>query len=162
MRQVDAIGYNQTKPTCGPLFAECLRTALDVTTDPVKLFSAGHITGQAEKIHLGGCSAAMFRPSDQYHEWVISFARSAVRTYNLYLFLPEREEIKDEIWIHNRESTFLLRYTLEQEDVNSCVWHSVRGLLCGVPFNLIDYSFHLRKGYGQVCDRVDVDEVPHV
>lgn len=142
------------KPTCGPLFEQAWKKATSMTDDPVLLFSAGHICGQAEKIYLGACSAAMFRPTPENNKFVLSLAVYLSSIYGLEVSVFERQEIRDEIWIHSPKITqgiALLRVLVH----NSPEWHYFRGVWCGVPDNQIDHEFHLRKGYNQPCDRRD-------
>lgn len=149
---------SKNKPTCGPLFEEAWKKAVSMTDDPVSLFSAGHMCGQAEKIYLGSCKAAMFRPStDQGYAFVFNFALYLSQIYGLNVStLDTVEESKNEIWLHSKDSSAIIE-KLTTERVNSQLWHTIRGLLCGVPFDQIDPWFHLRKGYNQPCDRaVDV------
>ena len=129
------------KTTCGPLFLKCIESFVlpsdrVSSRDSLKIFSAGHMVGQAEKIYLGVCSAAMFRPSPEYRNWAIEAAIKISGIYGLEVSLFGREEIKD-------------------LDVNSSKWHIWRAKLCGIPDYNIDAEFHLRKGYNEPCDKVE-------
>lgn len=140
--------------TCGPLFQECLTHFITkLSGDPLLLFAAGMATGQAEKIYLGACSAAMFRPSPENRAKMIAVAVYLSGKYGLEVSLFERTEIRDEIWLHTKESTHVLSQCLQEEEYNSPGWHYFRGLICGVPLDRIDPEFHLRKGFGEPCDK---------
>lgn len=142
------------KTTCGPLFLRCLEEFADNQECELRAFSAGHMVGQAEKIYLGACSAAMFRPSPSYREWAVIAAIKISAIYGLQVSVFEREEIKDEIWIHKKTLNWEISL-LNGLDVNSPEWHSLRGRLCGIPEYDLDPNFHLREGYNLPCDKVD-------
>lgn len=144
------------KPTCGPLFAEALRSFVNLDSDradkDVRLFVAGHMTGQAEKIYLGACTAAMFRPSPEYRGFALAALGKLSAIYGLEVSVFERPEIADEIWLHIPEALTEVG-ELSQLVINSPEWHAVRGRLCGIPENKIDPLFHERRGYREPCDR---------
>lgn len=147
------------KPTCGPLFAEALRlfTGLDsdrgmADEERVRLFAVGFMTGQAEKIYLGACTAAMFRASPEYRLFALAALTNLSAIYGLEVSVFERPEIADEIWLH-RPSARAELGQLSQLAVNSTEWHALRGKLCGVPDAEIDPLFHERRGYREPCDR---------
>lgn len=144
---------NAGKPsTCGPLFAEALRSFTNLDEGEVRCFCAGHMTGQAEKIYLGACAAAMFRPSPKYRSFALTALMRLSVIYGLQISVFERSEIADEIWLHTPEARDEVGQ-LSQLRVNSPEWHAVRGALCGVPANKIDHLFHERRGYREPCDR---------
>lgn len=155
-----SVGEVEEKTTCGPLFNQCLTQIHDAwlgscfPTDSSGLIVAGHALGQAEKIHLGACSAAMFRPSTPIlRGWILQVCAILSGVYSLEISVFEREEIADEIWIHTPESRHLIS-RLAHIEYNSQEWHTLRGKLCGVPPSQIDCEFHLRKGFGEPCDTV--------
>jgi len=142
------------KTTCGPLFSMCLNKFTDMTDKEVRIFAAGHLTGQAEKVYLGACRAAMVRPSEDYRQWCLTVAIHLSSIYGLEISVFEREEIKDEIWIHRPDARSQVQLLgCPDIEVNSRFWHMIRGDLCGVPPGHIDHQFHERKGYGEVCDK---------
>lgn len=144
---------SQTK-TCGPMFLSLLESFAsdpDTSSDPVRLFSAGHMAGQAEKIYLGACSAAMFRPSSEHFAWMKSALNRIAPVYDLNTGWLRYEGV-EELWLVRGESSLIFE-RLTETDVNSPEWHVLRGLLCGVPFVDIDTAFHARKGYAAPCDR---------
>lgn len=158
MRQVDSIPYNKTitneKVTCGPLFQKCLAYFTSHYSDDLTLlYAAGMASGQAEKIYLGACQAAMFRPSKEHHGKMLAVCVYLSGVYGLEVSVFNRPEIWNEIWLHTDKCGHLLYNTLHNEDVDSPIWHTVRGMLCGVPFNQIDSDFHLRRGYREDCDK---------
>ena len=144
---------NTSKETCGVIFSRCLKKLTDGETNPVKLFCAGHLTGNAEKIYLGACLASMSRPSPEYHEWLLQCAIVLSSEYGLEVTMFERPEIAEEIWIHKPEAKNSLT-RLTQLEYNSLEWHCTRGWLCGIPIEDIDPEFHLRRGFREPADRV--------
>lgn len=161
MRPVDSIPYNQPldddykKATCGPLFQKCLSYFTShYSSDLILLFAAGMALGQAEKIYLGACQAAMFRPSKENHGKMLAVCVYLSGIYRLEVSVFNRPEIWNEVWLHTNKCGHLLYNTLQNEDVNSPIWHTVRGMLCGIPYNQIDLDFHLRRGYREDCDNI--------
>lgn len=141
--------------TCGPLFQKCLEQAVQFETDPTCLFACGHVTGQAEKIYLGACSAAMFRPSLEFRDSVLKACILCSSVYSLEVSVFEREEITDEIWLHTANVRDFLGWSMQNVEYNSPNWHWIRGTLCGIPETVIDTEFHLRKGFKETCDKVE-------
>ncbi len=134
----------RNKVSCGPLFRELQQDLCEsfVTTydslDSIKLgFAAGFAVGQAEKVYLGACSAAMFRPSKEDHTWLLEMVSRISTVFDLAVTSWENE-----IWIHRVEHP--VRFMIYKE--NSIMWHKSRGLACGVPYGEIDYDFHERQG----------------
>lgn len=142
------------RTTCGPLFSDCLCAFTDLTHNQVETFAAGHLSGQAEKIYLGACLAAMVRPSRLYRSWCLHVCTKLSAIYGLEVSVFERDEIADEIWIHKPEARPFLE-ELNALEVNSRLWHHIRGFLCGIPAAEIDTHFHTRQGYQEVCDQPD-------
>lgn len=134
------------KRTCGPLYQEQLSLYTGGDSKFIKVFAAGFISGQAEKVYLGACSAAMFRPSAENFEIVSDIVQQVRTQYGLMAYV-----LIDEIWICKPEYFDRVK-SLKTIPVNSPSWHLMRGLLTGVPMNDIDLEFHLRKGYGEPCD----------
>lgn len=146
----------KSNQTCGPLFLECVKEFVS-DINLMKIFSAGHMTGQAEKIYLGACAAAMFRPNPEYQEWALVAALKIANIYKLEVSVFEREEMKNEIWIHAPTATREIAM-LKDVDFNSPEWHTLRGRLCGVPEYNLDTEFHLRYGYNIPCDKPAVED----
>ncbi len=137
------------KPTCGVLYKETA-DQFGQTPETVDAFAAGHVSGQAEKVYLGACKAAMFRPQPDRHAWLLEVVQAIAGRYGLQvqcLTYMDGGEIRNEIWISRQGVGKWLDYP-----VNSQQWHTLRGLVCGVPLGEIDGLFHLRPGYGQPCD----------
>lgn len=146
---------NQNLTTCGPLFETCWREIESKVAGTHLLFEAGFVVGQAEKIYLGACHAAMFRPTDNRSKNVVltsCMVCSAV--YGLQVSIFEREEIKDEIWLVDNRFANHLADVLCNYSYNSQEWHIERGLLCGIPLANIDPSFHERKGFNE---KIEID-----
>lgn len=136
-----------TKTSCGPLY----RAAKNHFTggDPAKerLFAAGFVHGQAEKVYLGACMAAMFRPSTLEKQVMVQeIAEQAAVLYGLVVL-----NIREEIWIcrpdHEKDVGKLWWMIID-----SGLWHCYRGGLCGVPTGEIDNQFHLRQGAKEAAD----------
>lgn len=142
--------------TCGVMFQQCLtHFTSKLASDPILLFAAGMAVGQAEKIYLGACSAAMFRPSLEHKAKMLAVCAYLSRVYGLEVSVFERGEVSNELWLHTKESTEFLQRVINWEVYNSPAWHIGRGLLCGVPFDQIDFEFHERVGFGEPCDLVE-------
>lgn len=135
------------RPTCGPLFAEALAQWAGSEPEKIFLFAAGHVHGQAEKVYLGACAGAMFRPAPEYREQLRAVVCSAAALYGILV-----GDLGAEIWLlRDEEAANDLAFIAEQEE-NSRKWHLLRGALCGVPFDEIDPAFHERRGYGERCE----------
>lgn len=140
-----------TQKTCGPLYKEGLEefTAMDQKLIPV--YAAGFISGQAEKIHLGACRAAMFRPSSDWFEMVENVAQSVAKRYGLRVSVISTSR-GPEIWLCDSEATAAEISLLPTIAENSDTWHWRRGIMCGIPSWSIDPNFHLRTGHNDPCD----------
>lgn len=139
----------------GVLFHEALESLTDMSHEQVILFAKGFITGQAEKVSLGVCMACMFRPNGEYRAEVESIVVETARRYEMAWGCPSVSEI----WIyHPNAHALFVAMSLSIE--NSCIWHGLRGLLCGIPVNKIDELYHLRSGANLPCDRIGDDNEP--
>ncbi len=138
------------RATCGPLYLEGLET-YGCTKDMHFAFACGFVSGQAEKVFLGACPAAMFRPSPEHFEWLYDEVTKIAVRYGLEIaVLPSAQsKTPDEIWIF-REGYAIGRW--HDSPVNSPNWHYHRAAACGIPNDRIDYKFHERQGYNQVVD----------
>lgn len=114
--------------------------------DKIRLFAAGFVNGQSEKVYLGACQAAMFRPSHDRRDMLMEIVENAAIRYGLAVVI-----VRAEIWIC-RLASFNTVQQLKSLEENSAAWHQLRGQLCGVPEIEIDVTFHHRSGYGQRCD----------
>lgn len=141
------------KPTCGPLYKSGLErfTGMDPALMPI--FAAGFVSGEAEKVYLGACRAAMFRPSDQeWAEKLLVIIEDVAARYGLLIEMLQTSR-GSEIWLCRDEITATIVRTLPDMKENSGQWHEHRGYLCGVPIPELDFRFHERSGYGECCDR---------
>jgi len=138
-----------SKTTCGPLYQEAIARYAGDDLEKRRLFAAGFIHGEAEKVCLGACQGAMFHPSPEYNDMVYDLADDAARLYNLqgpFIF-------GQEIWLL-RDITAVKNFNeMKAAEVNSQAWHFQRGTICGVPLREIDVNFHKRRGAGKPCDR---------
>ena len=117
-----------------------------------RAFLEGWVFGQAEKVYLGACRAAMFRPSPERFDLAWELAGDAARRYGLI-----RTSLIGEVWLLRNQSAQELLARLRILVPNSLTWHTVRGQLCGVPPEEIDFRFHERPGAGEPCDRVSTE-----
>lgn len=142
---------DEQKKTCGPMYKEALGQYTGFDPEKVRIFAAGFIHGEAEKVYLGACQAAMFRPAKEHFSLVLGLAHDAASRYglNLTTFPTGRPGGALEVWIHRSLPIGLWNEFNE----NSPAWHITRGLACGVPQNEIDREFHKRAGYGESCDK---------
>lgn len=138
------------KETCGPLYQKQLDCYVNGDPKKVEPFAAGFVSGQAEKVYLGACRAAMFRPSKDWFVLVERIARQVGQTYRLSTHV-----LNDEIWLVHPDRGLSLFKKLTATPVNSELWHVLRGILTGVSVGEIDYSFHERRGYAEQCDAVN-------
>lgn len=127
------------KETCRPKYQRQLDFYCKNNRDAIRLFAAGFITGQMEKVYLGACGAAMFRPKDEDYEMVLEIIERSVEEYGLNIL-----RVHDEIWVHH--SSIPLQVISYCSDKESKLGHFVRSMLCGVPLREIDYNFHNRIG----------------
>jgi hypothetical protein len=132
------------KQTCGPMYLEGLINHTQGDTELIRVYSAGFVNGQAEKVYLGACPAAMFRPSPGRYDLVLGIALEAAVLYQLSV-----EEYDDEIWICRSHEIACQVMDLRKLDRESAKWHIARAWLCGIPTNEVDPRFHIRKGYGE-------------
>lgn len=115
------------------------------------IFAAGVIAGQAEKVYLGTCAAAMFRPSTDRFDFCCEVVAQIATIYDLR-WLPFSYGSTQEVWLlrdHRAEKSLRL---IEGMEENSAGWHFARGTLVGIPAEEIDFSYHLRSGFGERCD----------
>lgn len=138
--------------TCGPLYKEGLESFTGMDRDKIAVFAAGFVSGQAEKIYLGACQAAMFRPAPENYHMVFEIAAEVATRYGLRVETMDTSR-GTEVWLCGSPAVALaIRKlpTLERE--NTPRWHQSRGLFCGIPEHQIDYQFHERTGFGERCD----------
>ena len=112
--------------------------------DPIKAdaFAMGFVYGQAEKVCLGACYAAVFRITPEGHERVMKAVVAAADLYGLEIV---ELDLPAELWLTTKDCVAsVLR--LERCELNSPEFHLHRGWLCGVPFHRIDRQCHIREG----------------
>jgi hypothetical protein len=135
--------------TCGPIYAEELSYYTGGDDALVRVYAAGFVHGQAEKVYLGACRAAMFRPSEKWRSMMDAVVHDAARRYGL-LVIPKVGS-QSEFWIcRAKYERDVIRMAASEED--SAAWHKRRAWLCGVPDSEVDVEFHLREGAKEVCD----------
>ncbi|KKN78085.1 hypothetical protein LCGC14_0353120 [marine sediment metagenome] len=125
--------------TCGPLFQQVFEEATRQSSNNLAIFSWGHLCASAEKIWLGACPAAMFRPTDQEGEFAARINYVA-QVYSLDLM-----KVDNEYWLFRRQYYQTVK-EMEMAEKNSPIYHGLRGLLCGVPVDELDLAFHERYG----------------
>lgn len=139
------------KPTCGPLYKRALEHFCGSNQDDRRAFAIGFMMGQAEKVYLGVCPAAMFRPSADKKVAMLMRLQDICGMYGLSIFeLPVKTG--SELWIYQLSRTRQAIEGLQAFGENSESWHEMRAFLCGIPADRIDFRFHERPGYGEDCD----------
>lgn len=132
------------KPTCGS------------GPDKIRLFAAGFISGQAEKVY-GACRGVMFRPSPDWAARLLEVVRDVAARYGLIVRLAARQN--REIWLLRDEAAAALLEEAEELGVPVERFHLLRGALVGVPIEEIDLLFHERAGHGERCEPAAPPEV---
>lgn len=134
------------KTTCGVMYLEAIQKYGNGDPALERAFAAGFVSGQAEKVYLGACKAAMFRPSEERRPLIVEILADVLPRYDLIV-----NWIESEAWISKpKHGPDVLKMT--KFEVNSAYWHVTRGQLCGVPTKALDTRFHQRRGYGERCD----------
>ena len=136
--------------TCGEFYKEAIQK-YGMTESTYWAFAAGFVSGQAEKVFIGACRAAMFRPSVYKMEQLIEIVCEIANRYSL-----TARRLADEIWIW-RTGDGAVEIDLERMigmPSNNWLWHAIRADLCGISLRQFDPKFHERDGYGQDCDLV--------
>ncbi|GEM_PF-5054693 len=136
---------NSKKVSCSVILKE-LHDFYNPNQDPQRLkdFMRGFWAGEAEKVYLGACKAAMFRPDFEKHQWVRADIPTVASRYGLlHRFFPT--SYGGESWIIRPQYERLV-LTLAEFEEDSPAWHIWRARLCGIPDEEIDTEFHLRYG----------------
>jgi len=110
-------------------------------------FAAGFICGQAEKVFLGSCRAAMFRVSDDRRDKMLGVMYWMMEIYYLKL-----TEIPGELWLCRDSETIEQVRRLTDMIIDSPQWHLHRAWLVGIPTNEVDVKYHELPGHGKRCD----------
>lgn len=132
------------KPSCGPLFKQVWELARKDETSEIAQFSWGHLCASAEKVYLGACVAAMFRPGIMSQDSFVKRLQQVAGIYGLS-FLIRGSHHNTEYWLFRLDNHRLIDL-IDQVAENSPAHHFIRGILCGVPASEIDLEFHLRQG----------------
>lgn len=131
------------KTTCRPLYYKLQELAAGYLTLEAA-FAFGFAAGQAEKIYLGACKAAMFRPKSGGQDLLRTILRDIAPVYGLAY-----TNIGDEFWLFKMStSTERAILSLLNIERDSSEWHMTRAILCGIPFDEIDFEFHKRRSEG--------------
>ena len=149
---------NRATMSCGPLYRLVRRQFTD--EDPIRnrAFAQGFMCGQAEKVYLGACPAAMFRPTTTVgQELLRGWAATICECYGLrwtvvnYLDPSRSNEDVLEVWIFRDAIVHVRLWELMRTtSVNTAEWHTVRGRLTGVQAHEIDEWFHERQSAGDL------------
>lgn len=121
-----------------------LRDRYNTSPEEYKAFCYGFAVGQAEKVYLGVCRAAMFRPTVD-DTWYLHEIKVIANNFGLDVTVLDSNDFPDtphEIWIHTKPIGEWLKHP-----VNSPEWHRLRAEACGIPN--YDPQYHLREGYGE-------------
>jgi hypothetical protein len=139
-----------TKHRCGTLHARAMEHFCGRDEERIRLFTAGFITGQAEKIHLGACRAAMLRPALQHRELVRQILNYTCALYGLqWEFLDSCGEFwlfEDDYRAHV-DMIDQMAQRINERELTAYEWHDYhleRGRLCGIPITQIDGRYHER------------------
>lgn len=134
--------------TCGELYLDSINTH-GYGQPGDRAFAAGFMCGQAEKVLLGACKAAMFRPSKPRWGWAHALLSAIVERYGLCLMIDSAE---GEMWIYRGATPGWGIGEWKSHVRNSADWHKLRGYAVGIPPEEIDTEYHLRKTYGCQVD----------
>lgn len=139
-----------TKPTCRPRYTaawtEIADKFRDVDQRDFAMFAAGFVVGQTEKVFLGACRAAMFRPAREDRWLILDTLESIREIYNI----DWQGVGEDEIWIFRAHDSETCDDICDMNSSHiardSASWHLLRADLCGVPTREVDVNFHERFG----------------
>lgn len=150
-RELKPVAVKVGPTTCGPLYRELLNSLTFDVPRERRAFACGFMVGQAEKVFLGVCDAAMFRPSPERLDTVRSAVTAICEVYGLrQMELTVSTGV--ERWIFRDDAAAGKLLDLKQTPENSPEWHARRARLCGIPAAQVDPRFHERVGYGEKCD----------
>ena len=123
--------------TCGLLYKKAKQEAL-LLERPDLNFSFGFAAGEAEKIYLGACMGAMFKPREDFRTVLSIFLSRLCIIYSL-----DSRRDRDELWLFAQtvEASGLFE-KMKNCIFNSSDYHSVRAKLCGIPESRVDLEFH--------------------
>lgn len=147
------------KETCG----EYYRRAMDefrMYKNYDDVFAIGFVCGQAEKVMIHACEAAMCRPSADRAPFLFNVLARVSGLYGLTVHKLEYEQSANlqtretivEYWLCRDARAVRTVESLESMEINGPAWHVTRASLCGIPTSDVDYRFHERQGFGKRCD----------
>lgn len=156
---------NSEQKTCGEFYLETVREFCQTDADRMA-FTAGAIYGQAEKVFLGACPAAMFRTQETNFSAVLDIVHRICQRFELQQRVinyswPSKpgddcfpaEHSAREIWIFKPNESRKFAKWLEYPP-NSVLWHCHRADDCGIPNSMVDPFFHQRKGFNKIADEI--------
>jgi len=141
---------------CGVLYQQNLDKFVAGSKERFSAFTAGYICGQAEKVHLGTCSAAMFRVGEEHWQHVVKLVTGIAKRFNLRLmmYVSHVSGVR-EIWLLDGTPATLRFYRrMANVECDTPEYHLIRALLCGVSSHRVDLEYHQRPGYNEECDKV--------
>ena len=106
-------------------------------------FIRGYITGQAEKVFLGACPAAVFTADNDSNidrQTLLLIIIDIAKRYQLSM-----HTFSDQIWICRDMFVWCKindLYNSSTITINSPEWHRIRAELCGIPEDEIDEKYH--------------------
>lgn len=104
----------------------------------IRLFAAGFTAGQAEKIHLGVCHGAMFRPAPEHRDLLWHVLTLVCEAYGVHF-----TRLEDEFWMGDNSAMAWVEH-LRTVERDSPLWHRIRALICGIPQSMVDEEWHTR------------------
>lgn len=134
------------KYSCGYYYKQALAAYTGGNASYTRQFAAGFVFGQAEKVFLGACQGAIFRPSFEWHDMLLKITEHAAEMYGLVVRVYDSE-----IYIFRPEARPLFE-ALYETFVDSPQWHLIRAQLTGVPPRDVDIKFHEREGAKERAD----------
>ncbi len=148
---------NRQNVTCGPLYRRVRELFTGDAPELNRAFAQGFTAGEAEKVYLGACKAAMFRPTSSIgRELLRSWVSDICGVYGLcwttleYVDPSRDGEAVYELWICRDNDAVDAVESTTAIEVNSLSWHHWRGLLTGVADGEIDLHFHERQSAGDI------------
>ena len=145
---------SEEKRTCGEYYRTAM-TEFRVLTAYDDIWAAAFVCGQAEKVMIHSCEAAMFRPSADRRTFLVDIVDRVALIYGL-MWMPigvtYAGEKTQEIWLCRNGEAERTVQSLRTVEQDSPAWHAIRAGLCGIPSSEVDFAFHQRQGFGKRCD----------
>lgn len=115
-------------------------------------FATGFMSGQAEKVYSGACTAFMVRPGADWWTWACEAMQLICDHYGLLVYT---DRMHGELWGcangQARQEVHLVAVCYAE---NSIDWHTARARLCGIPPDKVDVAYHERAQWGERCEPV--------